>query len=110
MIPADYAEFESTVTVGCVNFARARTKEETLVRIEANIREAAAQGMDILTFPEGALTGTVDCSCRFDGHACPGHRELAETVPGPATHHVAALARELDLYVVFGMAERGALH
>jgi len=52
MIPAEYAEFESTVTVGCVNFARARTKEETLVRIEANIREAAAQGIDILTIDD----------------------------------------------------------
>jgi predicted amidohydrolase len=31
---------------------------------------------------------------------------LAETVPGPATEHIAALARELDIYVVFGMAER----
>ena len=108
MIPAEYAEFESTVTVGCVNFARARSKDETLLRIEANIREAAAQGIDILAFPEGALTGTVDCSCRFDGRACAGHRDLAETVPGPATEHVAALARELDLYVVFGLAERDA--
>jgi len=27
MIPAEYAEFESTVTVGCVNFARARSKD-----------------------------------------------------------------------------------
>jgi len=108
MIPAEYTEFESTVTVGCVNFARARSKDETLLRIEANIREAAAQGVDILAFPEGALTGTVDCSCRFDGRACPGHRQLAETVPGPATEQVAALARELDLYVVFGLAERDA--
>jgi hypothetical protein len=57
-------------------------------------------------FPEGALAGTLDCSCRFDGHACASHRELAERVPGPSSEHVAALARELDLYVVFGLTER----
>ncbi len=62
-----------------------------MVRIEAAIREAALQGVDLLVFPELALTGTIDCSCRFDGGACPAHRELAECVPGPATEHVAAL-------------------
>ena len=36
------------------------------------------------------------------------HHGLAETVPGPSTEHVAALARELDIYVVFGLAERDA--
>jgi predicted amidohydrolase len=106
MIPAEYMAFEQVVSVGCSNFARGDTKEESLARIEADIREAAAQGINILTFPEGALTGVVDCSCRFEGGACPAHRDIAETVPGPSTEHIAALARELDLYVIFGMAER----
>ena len=106
MIPAEYMAFEEFVSVGCSNFARGNTKDESLARIEADIREAAAQGINILTFPELALTGTIECSCRFEGGACPAHREIAETVPGPATRHVATLARELDLYVVFGMAER----
>jgi predicted amidohydrolase len=105
MIPPEYLAFEQTVTVGCANFERGSTKAESLARMEADIREAASQGIDIITFPELALTGTIDCSCRFEGGACPAHREIAETVPGPATHYVAALARELDLYVVFGMAE-----
>jgi predicted amidohydrolase len=106
MIPAEYMAFETAVTVGCANFERGSTKRESLARIEAAIREAALQGVDILLFPELALAGTIDCSCRFDGGACPGHRELAETVPGPATEHVAALAHEHDMYVVFGMPER----
>lgn len=106
MIPAEYMAFERVVTLGCVNFARGNTKVESLARIEANVREAAAQGIDILVFPEGALSGTIDCSCRFDGGACPGHCNLAETVPGPSTDRVAALARELDIYVVFGVTER----
>jgi len=85
MIPPEYLAFEQTVTVGCANFERGATKSESLARIEADIREAAAQGIDILTFPELALNGTIDCSCRFEGGACPAHREIAETVPGPAT-------------------------
>src|SRR5258706_11249371 len=106
MIPAEYIAFDQLVSVGCSNFARGDTKDESLARIEADIREAAVQGIDIVVFPELALTGTIECSCRFEGGACPAHREIAETMPGPATNHVAALARELDLYVVFGMAER----
>ncbi len=108
MIPAEYAAFEQIVTVGCVNFTRAETKDLTLAKIDANVREAAAQGVDIVVFPEGALGGLVDCSCRVQGRACAAHLEQAETVPGPASEHLAALAREHDLYVVFGMAERDA--
>jgi predicted amidohydrolase len=108
MIPPEYMAFEPAVTVGCANFERGRTKAESLARIEAAVREAASQGIDILVLPELALTGSIDCSCRFDGGACPGHRELAETVPGPASEHIAAVAGELDMYVVFGMPERDA--
>jgi predicted amidohydrolase len=108
VIPAEYLDFEQVVTVGCSNFERGNTKSESLARIESDMRLAARRGVNILTFPELALTGTVNCSCRFDGFACAGHRELAETVPGPSTEVVANLARELDLYVVFGMSEHEA--
>jgi predicted amidohydrolase len=106
MIPAEYMAFEQVVTVGCANFERGNTKAESLARIESDLREAAAQGVNILVFPEGALAGTIDCSCRFDGGACQGHRDQAETVPGPSTARIATLARELDVYAVFGMGER----
>ena len=106
MIPAEYMAFERVVTVGCANFERGATKAQSLARIETDLREAAAQGVDLLVFPEGALEGTVDCSCRFDGGACQGHREQAETVPGPSTSRIATLVRELDIYTVFGMSER----
>ena len=32
----------------------------------------------------------------------------AETIPGPATEEIARLAKELDIYVIFGMPERDA--
>jgi predicted amidohydrolase len=108
MIPSEYASFEKVVTVGCVNFAPVwDDSKRTLAKIEASVVEAGAQGIDIVVFPEESLTGASACdACRAEGHACELHTELAETIPGTATEHVADLAREHDLYVVFGMPER----
>jgi len=110
VIPAEYQSFEPVVTVGCVNFAPVwGDKKQTLAKIEANVVEAAAQGIDILLFPEEALTGASACAaCRAEMAACETHLALAEPVPGPATDHVAELARDLDVYVVFGLPERDA--
>ena len=110
MIPERYSSYEKVVTVGAVNFASVTgDKEASLEKIEANVREAAAQGVDIVTFPEEALIGCGECAVCGSGAAhCDYHHELAETVPGPATERIAELARELDLYVVFGLAERDA--
>jgi len=110
MIPSEYADFEKVITIGCVNFSPVwDDSKRTLEKIEANIVEAHAQGIDLLVFPEESLTGASACAgCRSEGHACELHVELAETIPGPATDHVAALAAEHDLYVVFGLPERDA--
>ena len=43
-----------------------------------------------------------------DDAACETHLGLAETVPGPSSDAIAALAREHDLYVIFGLPERDA--
>ena len=83
--------------------------KQTLAKIEANVVEAAAQGIDIVAFGEEALIGPTGCdACRAEAAACEFHLELAQTVPGPATDHVADLAREHDLYVIFGLSERDA--
>lgn len=108
VIPERYRAYEPHVSVGAVNFASVlHDTSATLEKIETNVREAAAQGVDILVFPEEALTGLGECkACRSGTSACAKHLAMAETVPGPATEHVAELARELDIYVVFGLAER----
>jgi predicted amidohydrolase len=108
MIPTEYQSFEQVVTVGCVNFTPVYgDKKRTMAKIEANVVEAAMQGIDIVVFPEGSLTGAAACgACRAEGQACDEHVEFAETVPGASTEHVADLAREHDIYVVFGMPER----
>lgn len=110
MIPERYARYEKHVTIGVVNFTSVPgDKAANLEKIEANLREAAAQGIDIVAFPEEALIGMGECGvCRSGAPRCDYHEDLAETVPGPATERVAELAAELDLYVAFGMAERDA--
>ena len=110
MIPERYASFASTVHVGAVNFTSTPgDKPGTLAKIEANVREAASQGVDIVAFPEEALVGCGECAVyRYGAQHCDYHHELAETVPGPSTERIAELARELDIYVAFGLAERDA--
>jgi predicted amidohydrolase len=110
MIPERYASYQKTVTVGTVNFTSAQgDKAANLAKIEANVREAAAQGVEIVVFPEEALVGCGGCDvCTTGAPHCDYHDELAETVPGPSTERIAELARELDVYVVFGLIERDA--
>ncbi|MEO8697914.1 MAG: carbon-nitrogen hydrolase family protein [Acidimicrobiales bacterium] len=102
------ARQDDTFHVGVVNFAAVfHDKAATLDKIEASIVEAAAQGIDLLAFPEEALIGAAACEgCRSVGGACDEHVGLAETVPGPATERVAKLAEQHDMYVMFGFAER----
>lgn len=108
MIPERYASYEKTVTLGAANFASiAGDKAATLEKIEATVREAASQGVDIVAFPEEALVGVGACEvCRTGAEHCDYHHALAETVPGPSTERLAELARELGIYIVCGLVER----
>lgn len=100
-IPERYQPYEPTLTLGCANFKTAwADKPANLASIKAHIGEAARQGINLIAFPELALTG-YDCS----DDVCM-HQELAETIPGPATEEIAALTRQHDIHVVFGMPER----
>ena len=99
---------DDVLHVGVVNFAPVYgDKAATLDKIEANIVEAAAQGIDLLAFPEEALIGASACEpCRAIGGPCDLHLGLAEIVPGPSTERVAKLAEQHNMHVLFGMAER----
>jgi len=110
MIPERYATYEKTVTLAACNMGVVNgDKQANLAKIEANLREAASQGIDIVAFPEEALVGAAECAgCRPGHPPCEAHQALAETVPGPSTERIAALCRELDLYCAVGLAERDA--
>lgn len=99
---------QDLVTVAAVNFAPVHGQAKaTVEKMAANIEEAGAQGADLVVFPEGALLGCHSCAeCRELGKPCEACLETAETVPGPASNAIAKLARDLGLYVVFGLPER----
>jgi predicted amidohydrolase len=101
-------EHRDTVSVACVNFCPEwGDKAANLSKIKAFSKQAADQGNNIIIFPELALTG-YECedSTTEPGKPCRMHAELAETVPGPATEYIQNLARELDVYIIFGMPEK----
>ena len=106
----DGSRTKDLVTVGAVNWkGEWGNKAANLDKMKAKIREAARLGIDILCFPELALTG-YECSEEAGSRQgpCTLHREAAETIPGPSTEEIARLARELDIYVILGMPEREA--
>ena len=74
----------------------AEQKDRNIEVAERMIREAAGAGAQIVMTPEVVLTGFVG------GEA---ERKLAEPIPGPTVERFAALARELDVYVLVGLSE-----
>src|SRR5947207_9420472 len=70
---------------------------------ERLVRQAAAQGAQIVLTPEVVLTGFV---------GGPDEREMAEPIPGPSTDRFVALAHELGIYLLLGLSEmrEGQIH
>jgi predicted amidohydrolase len=94
------AEVEDTVTVACINFnAKLAEKNTNLERMEDLIIESAGRGANIIVFPETALTG----------YAFPPDKaaSLAESIPGHSTERIGNLAAKHNVYVIYGMVERG---
>ena len=96
-----------TVSIACINFHPTwGDKAANVDKMKTFVTEAAGQGNNIIIFPELALSG-YECSEELEGEhkSCRMHRELAETIPGPTTEKMAVLAKELNVYVIFGMPE-----
>lgn len=71
--------------------------DRSLKNIEAFGRQAADQGVELVLFPELVV----------HGHNAPNTPEIAESVPdGPSCRRLAALSRELGLFVSAGLSER----
>ncbi|HLC00468.1 MAG TPA: carbon-nitrogen hydrolase family protein [Candidatus Bathyarchaeia archaeon] len=71
-------------------------KKENLKKIEELTIKAKEQSADLVIFPELCLTGYVVRDQLY---------ELAETIPGPSTKQVEALARKTGMHIIFGMPE-----
>ena len=88
---------KGTVRLGGVQFAGLeREKERNIGVAETMIRQAAEAGAQIIMTPEVAMTGFVGGD---------DERAMAEPIPGPCTERFAALAKELDVYLMAGFSE-----
>jgi predicted amidohydrolase len=90
--------YKEMVTVASVNFTPITgDKAATLQKMKDFTVKAAKMGANIILFPELALVGIP---------AAQDAPKVAETIPGPSTLEMANLARELNVYIIFGMIER----
>lgn len=72
--------------------------KQNLDKILLEIRKAAANGADLVVFPECALTGYVFASRE---EAIP----FMETIPGPSTEKLVTCCQELGVHVIVGLLE-----
>ena len=100
--------YEETVSLACINFhTEWGDKAANVAKMKTFTTDAAKQGNNIIIFPELALSG-YECSENIgpEKKSCKMHQELAEAIPGPSTEEMAGLAKELDVYIIFGMPEQ----
>ncbi|OGV72162.1 MAG: hypothetical protein A3K18_21155 [Lentisphaerae bacterium RIFOXYA12_64_32] len=104
----------STVRVAAVQcYSRMGAMEYNRSLLTRLVTKAAEAGAKIVVLPECAVTGYMDPAAErvwtsaahpdeneFDAHA------VAETVPGPATEHFAALAKKLGVYLCLPLVEK----
>lgn len=90
-------------TVACAQFAVTplAVRENVQKALAWTERAARETGASLIVLPESVTTGFTP--------GCPTEElwALVDTLPGPLTEPVAAMARALDLYLVFPTYERG---
>lgn len=91
------AEFTGKVKIAAVQTdPQFRDKSGNLEDMRTRALAAAADGADLIVFPELSLTG-------YKYRTRAELAEDAEPVPGPSTLTMAAVAREAKAYIAFGM-------
>jgi len=105
---------DDMVRVGLVQMnARLHDKEYNLQQAEDGIRRAVERGAQIVCTPEAAVQGyprvSFPAGSRIDDEKLVAQRATilasAEPVPGAATARFARIARQLGVWIVFGMDE-----
>jgi hypothetical protein len=81
-------------------FPRAGEVEENLERVAHETGQLAAQGCELIVFPELAVTGLI--ADRETAEA------LAETIPGPIARRLRRIAATANVHVIAGLIERDA--
>ncbi|MEX1241618.1 MAG: carbon-nitrogen hydrolase [Cyclobacteriaceae bacterium] len=90
----------SKVNVGLVQMSCTANAKENLTKAIARIREAAANGAQIVCLQE-LFTSLYFCDAEdYDNF------RLAEPVPGPSTEALSALAKELNVVIIASLFEK----
>jgi N-carbamoylputrescine amidase len=92
----------SKFTLGLVQMRCSPVPDENVDRAVAHVREAAAQGAQVICLPELFRT---QYFCQSEDHA---NFDLAEAIPGPTTQLLGKLARELKVVIIASLFERRA--
>jgi N-carbamoylputrescine amidase len=92
----------SKFTLGLVQMRCSPVPDENVNRAVAHIRDAAAQGAQVICLPELFRT---QYFCQSEDHA---NFDLAEAIPGPTTQLLGKLARELKVVIIASLFERRA--
>jgi N-carbamoylputrescine amidase len=93
---------KKTFTLGLVQMKMSTVPDENLAAAERMIREAAAQGAQVICLPELFRSPYF---CQTETHA---NFDLAEPIPGPTTQALGRLAAELGVVIVASIFERRA--
>lgn len=93
---------ERTVRVGLVQMTCTGSKPENLAKAIAKTREAAAAGAQIVVLQE-LFTSLYFCDVEAYENFL-----LAESIPGPSTEALSAVARELGVVIVASLFEKRA--
>jgi predicted amidohydrolase len=80
-----------------VYFGSPKAVQKNLDQVEKWTRHAAAEGADLVLFNETSIQGYWQT---------PQLRKLAEPLDGPAVGRLTALAKELDIIIAAGLAEK----
>ena len=95
------------VKVAAVSFVPKKyAVQENADRLEAMYRKAAAGGAELALAPEGVLDGYVINEIIAGEEPAARMNEAAISIRSPVIERFRALARELDMCLAFGLAER----
>jgi N-carbamoylputrescine amidase len=89
-------------TLGLVQMRCSPVPDDNINRAVAHIRDAAAQGAQVICLPELFRT---QYFCQSEDHA---NFDLAEAIPGPTTAVLGKLARDLKVVIIGSLFERRA--
>lgn len=94
--------FAGKFNIGLVQMSCSADPNENLAKAEWRVREAAAQGAQVICLQELFRS---QYFCRSEDHALFA---LAESIPGPSTEALGKLARELRVVLIASLFERRA--